>query len=248
MKIPHILIPLLLLSSCTIVKKITGTDIDPVRFEKAREAKMLEIRSEFAGKMAKKIIDRTFDKSDITISISQSFINQIVKEYIGSTGQLDQNTSFVINNITPTLNYGSAIISIELEAFNSSHNVTVFLAMDCILAFATDKNEINIRFEPFNIAPVAVTKGLLSSASEIIENLIKINLADLSKKFPPITLPINFKNNFEIKETNTKISDKINLAIKVPERKINYTVSINDIFIFTDNILIALNIDEISVK
>lgn len=242
------LILLIIIPSCSLIKKIAGADIDPLQFEKAREAKMLEIRSEYAGKMATKVIEKSIDKNDLSITFSHKFLNQILNQYIGSKGELDKNTSYTITDISSKLNYGSAIISLDMEAYNKQHNVTVLLSMDCILAFAIEKNHITIKFEPFNISPTAITKGLLASAGEIIENMVKINLAELSKKFEPIKLPINFNNKFEIKETSVTIKEKINAKINIPERIINYNISVADVLVFPENIVILFNINQISIK
>ncbi len=248
MKLIIALILFLSISSCSIIKKVSGVDIDPLQFEKAREAKMLEIRSEYVGKMAGKLLEKAIEKADFSLTLSHKFLNQILNEYIGSTGQLDKNTIYKITNISSKLNYGSAIISLDLEAFNKKYDITVLLSMDCILAFAIEKNHITIKFEPFNISPKALTKGLIASAGGIIENMIKINLAELSQKFEPIKLPINFNNTFELKETSLVFKDKINAKLNLPKRIINYSISVEDVLIIPDNVVILMNINQISIN
>ena len=199
----------MVLSSCSIVQKISGTHIDPEQYEKAREAKMLALRLDAATKLSKKIEQNQIqDKADITIYLTESLLNQIVKQYESMPGWLDESTSYIIKKATINLFNGSAIVSLDLNAHNLSYDVNLELTLDCIMTIELQKNELIAKLEPYNVAPVVTAGGILSSTEDIIKNLIKKNLAELDKNFPPLKMPVDFSNSMDIAKSTFKVDRK----------------------------------------
>jgi len=248
-----VLIPLLFITIFSIngcfLKMIAGADIDAEQFKAAREAKMLEIKTKYSEILADKISKGALnDNSDITLSIGPSLINKIASQYDSTKGWLNPENSYIIKGIKTTFNYGSCIATINLTAHNYSYNVNVDLTLDCLITLEIINNELVMQFEPYNISPVVTAKGLLSSAEEVIANLIKINLANLNKNFPPVKIPISIKNYVNMQGTQISVTDKVNMLINSPSRNISYALSIKDILIFKEKVLVYVNTDNIEVK
>lgn len=239
----------LLLTSCGIIKKIAGADIDPVQFDKAREAKMMEVKFLAATSLAKRLNEgNPPENADISFYLSEAFLNKIAMQYDSSEGWLDPATSYKILKTKLTLFNGSAIATLTLLAHNNSYNVDVSLSMDCIVTFKMLKNELEMNLEPFNISPIADAKGLLGGTDEIIENLIKINLANLSKSFPPLKIPLSFTNDFLLEKANINIKDKVNMVVSYNDYPIKYSLKLNEILIFKGKVFVAMSIDKVEVK
>lgn len=251
LKIIHLFIlsTLIFGQSCVIVKKFAGADIDAEQFDKAREAKIMAIRAVKAKELLKETMGGpVYDKSDISVTISERLINKIAVQYINCTGNIDDNTSYIVKNVNIDLHYGSAIATLGLDAYNAEYDVNVALKMDCLLAFHTAKHDIVMKLEPFNIVPVVETSGILANADDIIENLIKINLGDLSSNFGGIKIPINLTGSFNIDKETIKVRDKVNLDVKSPKRKIDYKFEIDKTLIFKDKIFLSMNIGRVTIQ
>lgn len=238
-----------LLSSCVIVKKFAGADIDPVQFAKAREAKMLEKKSNAESRLKKTLENSNdIDNSDMMVILSQNFIQNLVKQYIGVNGWLDSETSYTVQDVKLQLDYAAAFASLDLKAFNKKWDVDVHLTMDCILTFDNKNNELYAMLEPFNITPDVTVKGFLSSADEIIRDLIKINLGSIGEKFPAFNIPVDINNKAALQASNFDIRDKINMNISSPERNIKYSFKLKDVLVLKDKILVPLTADKVEVK
>lgn len=236
-------------SGCFIVKKFAGADINALQFEKARESKMLEIRSSSALELAKRLSkNEPVDNADVTFYLGQSLLNKIAHQYDSTKGWLDQATSFIIKGVNLILNNGSAIASLDMIAHNEKHNVDVDLTMDCIMAIEMINNELVLKLEPFNIIPNVTAHGIIASAEEIISNLIKINLGDLSKNFPPLKIPVTFSNQLILQASQVNVQDKINLQIISPQTQIDYKLKLKEVLIFEGRAFVALNLENMEVK
>jgi len=239
----------MMLNGCFIAKKIAGADIDAEQFARAREAKMYEIRSVSSGNLARRIAKGdSFDNADITFYLSEDFLNKIAAGYNEASGWLDGSTPYLIKKVDIKLHNGSAIASVAMIAKNTKYNVDVFLTMDCILTFQAVGNDLALKMEPFNISPNVSTGALLSSAEEIIQNLIKINLANIGNSMPQIKIPMNIENKMYIPGSRTTIKDKVNLLVVSPQRELGYKLKITDILFFEKKTLVALNIEKVEVK
>ena len=221
-----------MLGGCFLVKKIAGADIDPVQFEKARQAKVLNVRYDH----------------DITCFISNELINKIARQYENSAGAIDASTTYVIQKVTVSLKNGSGIASLGMKAHSEKYSLDLNLTMDCLIALETVNNELVLKLEPFNITPEVTIGGMFSSADEIVSNLIKINLADMGQKFPPLKIPLNFANQLIIQPTKMEIHDKINMLITSPQRNVGYNLKIKEIWIFDSRAFVAMNVEKVEVR
>lgn len=244
-----IILASIILQSCGIIKKIAGADIDPLQFDKAREAKVLEVQFLAATTLAKRLNEgKPLDNADINFYLSESFLNKIAQQYDSTEGWLDPSTSYKILNSKISLYNGSAIATLTMFAHNTSYNVDVMLSMDCLVTFKMLKNELEMSLEPFNISPIADAKGLLGGTDEIIENLIKINLANLSKNFPPLKIPLSFNNDFLLAKASINIKDKINMNVSYNDYPIKFNLKLDEILIFKDKVFVAMSIDKVEVR
>jgi hypothetical protein len=239
----------LFISGCSLVYKIAGADIDPLQFEKARQAKVLEVRMNSLAKLSSKLaLRKNLDDDDFTFYLSQDLLSKIVAQYRGISGWFDNSTSFKVNYTELSLQNGSAIVSLDLSAYNSSYNVDVNLIMDCQITFDKLNDDLYIRLEPFNITPKVNAYGLLSSADEIIQNLIKKNLADTEKNFPPLKIPIDISNEINIEQSKSEVRDKLDLNIIASPKKLLYRLKLSDVLIFENAAVVSMNIEKVEVK
>jgi hypothetical protein len=234
---------------CFLVKKIAGADIDQARFEKDREAKALEVQAKSLYVLKNRLSQANpIDEADITFYLSQDFLNKIVHQYDSSTGWLDKSVSFKINSVNLKLNDGSAIASLGMIAHHDPTNIDIDLMMDCLFMMELVNDDLICKLEPYNISPVVKGGGILASADEIISNLIKINLASLDKKFPPIKLPVNFQNQLDFPANKMEIKEKVNMIITNPQRIVRYKIKMKEILIFEGKAFVALNVENVEVK
>lgn len=237
------------LSGCAIVKKLAGADIDEAQFAKAREAKAAETRANAAMALEKRLsTGDPIENADILIYLSETSINLIAKQYENTSGWLDKSTSYMIKKVDVKIKNGAAVATLGLIAKNSSWSVDVDLNMDCLLTLETIGGELAIKLEPFNISPEVKAGGLLSSADEIIKNLIKINLAKIGEQMPKIKFPLNYTNSFSMPESKFKINNKVNMEIYNPQRLVNYELKIKEVLFFTGKAFVAINIVNPEVK
>ena len=237
------------LSGCYVAKKIAGADIDPKRFAKAREAKMLEIRSLESENLVRRLSGKdALDNADVTCFLSEDFLNRVASGYVNTNGWLDANTSYIIKKVALNIKNGSAIATLAILANSNKYTVDVDLTMDCIMTFQVAGNDLVLKLEPFNISPAVSAKGLYSYASDIIQNLISINLANIGNTMPKIKIPLNIENKMNIPGSRTNISNKINLLIANPERFINFKLVIKEVLFFEKTTFVALNLQKVEVK
>jgi hypothetical protein len=244
-----VLFSIISLSGCFLAKKIAGADIDNEQFDKAREAKVMAMRAQNLEILSRKLEKESSALNfDLVFSFSQDLLNRVVKQYDSTSGWFDNDTKYFIKNMNLKLVNGSAIVSIGMLAKSSKYNVDVDLITDCMLSFEISNNELALHLEPFNISPNVKAGGMLSSADELIKNLIKINLANLEKSLPQMKFPLVFNNKIPIRKNNIELKDKVNMAINIPESTISYKVKLKDVLCLSGSVLITMNIENVEVK
>lgn len=237
------------LTGCFIIKKMAGADIDNEQFDKAREAKMLEIKALNLESLSKKLDKGSNALSfDLVFNFSEELLNKVLHQYDSTSGWFDPETKYFIKSMNLKVENGSALVSMGMIANSLKYNVDVDLVTDCLLTFEIINNELVLRLEPFNISPNVTAKGVLSSADEIIKNLIKINLADLEKNLPQMKFPVSFTNQVKIDKNVIDITEKVNLSITVPDSRINYRLKIKDIICLSKQVLLTMNVENVEVK
>lgn len=236
------------LNSCSVVKTVAGANIDSLQFAKSREAKMLEYRLKSAEKLYARLkTNPTPDQYDLSIYLAPDFLKRILNQYNGSSGWLDQVTSYTIRSLDLKLNYGSANVALNLDAHNSTYNVDVKLTMDCLLYMETVNNQLVIRVEPYNISPAVNAGGLLGPTEEIIANLIKINMAEIGRQMPPLQVPVDFSNNIIVPANNINVKDKLNMFIQNPKTQIDFKLKLKEVFVLGNTVLVTMNFENIGV-
>ena len=237
------------LDSCSLIKKIMGADFDQEQFDKAREAKMLKERFSAAELLKQRIVNfEQVYSSDIVITMSEGLLNKITAQYAGTKGIIDESMDYTINGINVSIKNGSAIATLSMKVRNEKYNVEVNINTDCLLTFKSTKTDLVAQLEPFNIAPQTDAKGLLSVTEDLINSMIRVNLADLSKKIPEIKIPLNLESQTKIEGSNTIIRNPINISIQNPQRMISYNLNLKDLLFLEGSVLVCLNIDKAEVK
>lgn len=238
-----------ILSGCSVLRTITGSDIDPDRFDKARQARMLEVRQQAALHLAERLISGDpVDNGDVTLYINQEGVGKFVQQYIGTNGWIDSHTRYIIRNATVQLFNGSAIMSLDLFVHSDKYSTDVELVMDCILSFRIVNDELEALVEPFNISPKVTAEGVLSHFEDILADIIKVRLARLSKDIPPIRFPIDYSSSIPMESVNTSIRTKVNMSIQSPRRLINSRFILKEVLVFNRCIVISMDINKLSVK
>lgn len=239
----------ILVNSCSLVKSSVGANIDAEQYDFARKAKISQIRAEQTEKLVNRLNSSSpIENTDMSFFMTEEALRKIAKQYENQVGWLDPSTSYTISKSDLNLYDGSAILTFKLIAVNNTHNVTVDLSMDAILDFSIKGEEIIAVVEPFNVAPAVEAGGILSTTTGIIENLVKKNLATMNKNFPPMKIPISFKNEVKLQNSNISIRDKVNLDIKNPELNLSYKLTLKEVLIFEDQAFFSVNLNDVSVK
>ena len=247
--IPFFIFIIYSFNGCFIMKKIAGADIDEEQFDKAREAKILSLKASNLEILSKKLEkNSSFWNFDVVFVLNESLLNKIIHQYDSTSGWIDNETKYFIDKMLLKVENGSALVSIAMIVNSLKYNVDVNLITDCLLSLEISGNDLLIHLEPFNITPDVKTQGLLSSADELIKNLIKINLAELEKKLPQMKIPITFDNSVTIEKNSYEIKDKINMRIDVPKSNINYKLKLKDVICLEKSVLVTMNIEKVEVK
>lgn len=240
----------ILLSSCSIVKSMAGANINPEQFHYARRAKMTELKAKSAEKILQNLnANQNIENSDFVVYLSPSIIERLLGQYINSNGWLDANTNYVIKGTALVLANGSADIKLILDAYNKKYSVNVELELNCLLSFKTIKDKIYIVPVPYDIIPIVKPGGLIANTfDDIIESLVKINLADIGKQFPNLEIPVSFSDKMVFDETNVNIKDKMHLSILSPKRTIGYDLKLYNILVFDSAVFVYLNAVKTELK
>lgn len=233
-------------TSCVLVEKIAGADVDEERFRAARLAKMLELRQNAAEKLRKRLAaGDPIENADALVNLSEAFLNRLAEQYNSTRGALDESMTYVVRSVELDLDFGSAIVSLDMRASHSGYGVDVDLTTDCVMSFEKKDEFLVLRLEPFNISPNVETGVLLAGTKNIIKNLVKVNLAELEKKFPPIKIPLELNSSIDVPANSSSIRDKINLDVEIPARKIEYGFKLKEILILEGRVVAAFMFDKI---
>ncbi len=236
------------LSGCVIGRQMAGADFNQEEFSKYREAKISELRYQKAKELETKLNNTSPVKPEIQLSLNKAMLDKIGRQYINSTGWIDNVTSYVIKNMKTELNYGSALMTFSILAYNEKYNVNVDLLMDCIIGFEFKNEELLLQLEPFNITPIAKAGGLLSTTEDLIERMVQKNLGSMSTSYPPFKFPVNIKKEYILQSSKMSVRDKINMDIESLEKKVDYTINVTDISIFEDVVQVGLNLTKVEVR
>lgn len=243
---------LALFSGCFAVRPFTGAPVDQEQLRKAREAKVLDIRYAGAEELSRRLLrPDPIENADLTLYLSESLLNKTAAQLDSTTGWLDSLTSYTIRSIRIKLYNGSAIATVSMAAFNHQYDVDVDLVMDCLLTFSIDSTTVsgnvlqgkfNARLEPFNIVPTVHATGLMSSVDDIIRDILAIKIATINDYLPPIQFPVDFTNEFPVEENHIAVRSGIIMDITTPRHRLQYSLAVKEVLIFTGRVFLALNV------
>jgi hypothetical protein len=234
---------------CSLLRSISGTEVDAERFASSREARSLELRLEKAMALASYLEKNDpYDEGAMTIQLSSSFLNHIAQWYKGKRGMLDKNTQYSVDSISVALQHGSATATLGLVATHDSYGVELHLLMDCRVLIEKAGDKLKFILEPYNIRPDVESTGFLVGSSTMIENIVKMKLSKLNDDFPPLMIPIEFDDSMELDNQRFSIREQINMDVSIPRRVLDYRFSINEILITREAVFAIINLDEVNVR
>ncbi len=238
----------MLFQGCFIVRPFAGANINIEQLQKAREAKVLQIRKEGAQRLTERMAKGdSLSNADLTFYFSEALLNKAASQLDSTSGWLDSLTTYSIKNIRVKLYHGSAIATISLAAFNHQYDVDVNLLMDCILAFKIDSGRFYARLEPFNVVPNVKAAGMISTLSGIIEDIVTMKLSSMSDQLPPIQFPVDFNNQFPVQGTVVQVRSGMNMNIITPPQTLKYSLVLKEVQIFREKLFLAMNIRKVGV-
>lgn len=234
---------------CFIIRPIAGATIDHHRLQKAREARVLEVRHDGAQRLSRRLENGDpIENADLTFYFSESLLNKAAAQLDSVTGWIDSLTSYSIRSIRVKLYNGSAIATVSMAAYNHNYDVDVDLIMDCLLLFSIDNGKFYARLEPFNVVPTVKATGMISSVEGIIEDIVTMRLSTLSDNLPPIQFPVDFNNQFPVQANYVEVRTGMNMNITTPAQVLQYNLSLKEVLIFKEKLFVALNVKKAGVK
>jgi hypothetical protein len=240
---------LLSLQGCAVVRSVAGANVDHERYAKAREAASLETRYRGALRLADRLQGgKDPSDADIVLQLREDFLVRTLQQLRGRQGWLDKETSYRIDSVSAELHPGSALVTLNLLSRNEGYGVDVRLLMDCRLALIPDGDALLLEFEPYNVTPAATAGGMLSAATALIEDVIRVKLGTMKQQFPPMRLPMGFDDQIAIDATSSRVNGKPNLVISAPRRLIDYKLRIIDVLLFDDVAHVGINLESVAVR
>ena len=159
------------LQGCSLVRSLTGSNVDHERYALAREAASLEVRHRGALQLADRLTrGRDPFDADLVLQLQEDAILRMLQTLRGRQGWIDRETRYIIDSLDGDLHPGSAYVGLHLLVHNEDYGVDVRLLMDCELAFLPEDDHLVVEFEPYNVSPDVAAGGVLSVANSLIED------------------------------------------------------------------------------
>ena len=235
-------------SGCFILRPIAGANVNIEQLQKAREAKVLEVRLTGAQQLSQRLANGdSISNADLTFYFSEALLNKASSQLDGATGWIDSLTSYNIHSIRVKLYNGSAIATVSLSAFNHDYDVDVNLLMDCVLSFKIDSGKFYAILEPFNVVPNIKAGGMMGQFDGIIQDIVTLKLSTLSEHLPPIQFPVDFNNQFPVHANSIQVRNSLNMNISTPAHTLKYSLALKEVLIFKEKLFLAMNIKKVGV-
>jgi hypothetical protein len=236
----------LIFTGCFILRPVAGANVDIEQLQKAREAKVLEVRLAGAQRLSQRMANGdSVSNADLTFYFSEALLNKASSQLDGATGWIDSLTSYNIHSIRVKLYSGSSIATISLSAFNHEYDVDVNLLMDCVLSFKIDSGNFYATLEPFNVVPNVKAGGMIGQFDGIIQDIVTLKLSTLSDNLPPIQFPVDFNNQFPVQANSVQIRAGLNMNISTPAQILKYSLSLKEVLIFKEKLFLAMNVKNV---
>ncbi|MDP1675528.1 MAG: hypothetical protein Q8L88_01590 [Bacteroidota bacterium] len=238
----------LLFNGCFILRPVAGANVDFEQLQKAREAKVLDVRLAGAQRLSQRLANGdSVSNADLTFYFSEALLNKASSQLDGATGWIDSLTSYTIHNIRVKLYNGSSIATVSLSAFNHEYDVDVNLLMDCVLSFKIDSAKFYATLEPFNVVPNVKAGGMIGQFDGIIRDVVTLKLSTLSDNLPPIQFPVDFNNQFPVQANSVQIRAGLNMDISTPAHTLKYFLALKEVLIFKEKLFLAMNVKKVGV-
>lgn len=238
----------LFFSGCFILRPVAGANIDIEQLQKAREAKVLEVRLAGAERLSQRMAKGdSVGNADLTFYFSEALLNKASSQLDGATGWIDSLTSYNIHSIRVKLYNGSSIATVSLSAFNHEYDVDVNLLMDCVLSFKIDSGKFYATLEPFNVVPNVKAGGMIGQFDGIIQDIVTLKLSTLSDNLPPIQFPVDFNNQFPVQANSVQIRTGMNMNVSTPAHILKYSLALKEVLIFKEKLFLAMNVKKVGV-
>lgn len=236
------------LQGCFIVRPFTGADFNSEQLQKAREAKVMQVRLDGAQRLADRMANGdSIGNADMSFYFSEALLNKAASQLDSTTGWLDSLTSYNIRSIRVKLYNGSSIATISMAAYHHGYDVNVNLLMDCILSFGIDSGKFFATLEPFNVVPNVKASGMIGSMEGIIQDILTMKLSTLSDNLPPIQFPVDFNNTFPVQAGAVQVRTGMNMDISTPAQSVAYSLALKEVLIFKEKLFVAMNLKNVRV-
>lgn len=237
------------LQGCSLVRSITGSNVDHERYARAREAASLELRHRGALQLADRLTrGRDPFDADLVLQLRENVILRMLQTLRGRVGWIDRETRYRVDSLVGDLHPGSAFVALHLLVHNEGYGVDVHLVMDCEIALLPSGDHLVVEFEPYNVSPDVAAGGVLSVANRLIEDVIRVKLGTLRDQFPPLKLPLRIDDAVSLDGSRTTIRGTPNLEIIAPRRLIRYRMRVADVLLFDRHAIVAVDLEEVEAK
>ena len=245
---PRLLIPVLimLLPGCGYLGHVLGFGPDPQVQRLERRVVMLEHRQHAALEMASTLVKYDpLKDAPMVLVFGRQAIAGIVHVLNGHRDTLEDGSSYVIRGVEMELANGAAIATLETEFVQPSNNLRAELLTDCLIVFEKESEALRLTLVPFNISPNVDVDTWVPGADGYAEQLASERIAQLGQTFPPLRIPLKLENSLSWPGTRILQTGKPNLEIRIPELAAVSALSIGDVFIFENALLVTVKSVEV---
>jgi hypothetical protein len=235
------------LTSCSLVRMATGTDVDMNQFALARQAKMLDVRAKAAEDLQARLQKGDpLANADMVTYLTEPMLNKMLGELRGVTGMVDKSQSYEIDSIRVDLVNGSAIATVLLHVKNND-GIEARLTLDCALDLQPADSTLKVRFVPFNIAPDVKSGGWLPLKNDIIRDAIALGLTRFTDTMKPWVIPLSQRSSFGIVSADQQVRGPLNLNVHAPKRVVSYRMTMSEVLVFDGVVMMVFRMTEVKV-
>ncbi len=235
---------------CALVREIAGVEFDKEAFDLARQAKVLELHAERLARQAKTLANNDIlEKTDFLFLISEDGVQAFADRLDSITDTLDDQTSYTIRHVRVSLQDGAAFATIDAHVNARGYGVGIDVVMDAILVFTLrEQGVVEGRFELFNISPKITKEGIFLGNEELLENILRRELAEIGRKLPVFQVPVTMPGIVPIKGTRVEVITRPRFVLTSPNRLARYRLRLVHSLFFDGKALLAFSLEEITVE
>ena len=235
---------------CALVREIAGVEFDREAFDLARRAKVLELHAGRLARQAKTLANiDILEQADFLFLISEDGVQAFADRLDSITDALDEGTEYTIRRVGVRLKDGAAFATIDAHVDARGYGVGIDIIMDAILVFTLrEQNVVEGRFELFNISPKITKEGIFLGNEDLLENILRRELAGIGRKMPAFRIPVAMPGIVAIRGTRKDVKTKPRFIFTSPNRLVRYRIRLVHTLFFEGKALLAFSLEEIRVE